>query len=59
MTSLEFSKLKFELDGLPIFHKIDVVHFEKVDKQLQNNIIKIGKKEKSKRQRPTFPIQTG
>ena len=43
MTSLEFSKLKFELDGLPIFYKIDIVHFEKVDNQLQNNIIKYGK----------------
>ena len=44
MTNLEFSKLKFELDELPIFHKIDIVHFKKVDKELQNNIIKIGKK---------------
>ena len=44
MTNLEFSKLKFELDELPIFHKIDIVHFENVDKELQNNIIKIGKK---------------
>ena len=37
------SKLKFELDGLPIFYKIDIVHFERVDSQLQNNIIKYGK----------------
>jgi predicted nucleotidyltransferase len=44
MSSLEFSKLRFELDELPIFHKIDIMHFEKVDSELQENIVKVGKK---------------
>ena len=42
MSSREFSKLKFKLDELPILYKIDIVHFEKVDRKLQENIIKVG-----------------
>jgi proline iminopeptidase len=44
MTSSDFSKLKFKLDELPILHKIDIIHFEKVDITLQNNILKFGKR---------------
>ncbi len=42
MSSLDFSKLKFKLDELPILYKIDIVHFEKVDSNLQKNIIENG-----------------
>lgn len=34
MTDIQFSKLKFEIDELPILYKLDVVHFEKVNKEL-------------------------
>ena len=43
MSSQELSQLRFELDELPIFYHIDTVHFEKVDKILQANILKEGK----------------
>ncbi len=43
MSSREFSRLRFNLDELPIFHKIDIIHFERVDSSLQKNIIEYGK----------------
>jgi len=43
MTDIEFSKLKFELDELPILYKIDIVHFEKVNRELQDNVERDGK----------------
>lgn len=43
MTDIQFSKLKFEIDELPILYKLDVVHFEKVNKELQDNVERDGK----------------
>ena|GEM_PF-843064 len=43
MTDIQFSKLKSEIDELPILYKIDVVHFEKVNKELQDNVERNGK----------------
>ena len=42
MTSIEFSKLRYKLDDLPILYQIDIIHFEKVDKELQYNIMNDG-----------------
>jgi len=44
MSNQEFSRLKFQLDGLHILQKIDIIHFEKVDSTLQKNIIKFAKR---------------
>jgi len=44
MSNQEFSRLKFQLDGLPILQKIDIIHFEKVDNTLQKNILKYAKR---------------
>ena len=43
MSSQQLSRLRFELDELPIFYSIDTIHFEKVDEALQTNILKEGK----------------
>lgn len=43
MTDIQFSKLKSEIDELPILYKLDVVHFEKVNKELQDNVERDGK----------------
>lgn len=43
MSDEQFSKLRFELDDLPILYKLDIVHFEKVNKELQDNVEKDGK----------------
>lgn len=43
MTDIQFSKLKSEIDELPILYKLDVVHFEKVNKELQDNVVRDGK----------------
>jgi type I restriction enzyme S subunit len=43
MSDKEFSKLRLEIDDLPILQKLDVVHFEKVNAELQNNVEKDGK----------------
>lgn len=43
MSDEQFSKLRFELDELPILYKLDIVHFEKVNKELQDNVEKDGK----------------
>lgn len=40
MNNEEFTKLKFELDDLPILYKLDIVHFEKSNKELKSNIIR-------------------
>ena len=32
MSDEQFSKLRFELDELPILYKLDIVHFEKLNK---------------------------
>jgi len=42
MSSRDFSKLRFEIDELPILQKIDIIHFEKIDSNLQKNIIQYG-----------------
>ena len=39
----EVANIKYELDELPILYKMDIVHFEKSDKILQENILKDGK----------------
>ncbi len=43
MTAKEFTKLKIELDELPILYKIDIVHFEKSNDELKKNILRDGK----------------
>ena len=43
MSDMEFSKLKFEMDELPILYSIDIVHFEKINDELRENIIRDGK----------------
>jgi len=43
MTAKEFTKLKIELDELPILYKIDIVHFENSNDELKKNIVKDGK----------------
>ena len=43
MSDEQFSKLRFELDELPILYKLDIVHFEKVNRELQDNVEKDGK----------------
>lgn len=43
MSDKEFSKLRLEIDDLPILQKLDVVHFEKVNAELQSNVEKDGK----------------
>lgn len=40
MSDEEFTKLKFEIDELPILYKLDIVHFEKSNKELKDNIIR-------------------
>ncbi|MEA3352482.1 MAG: restriction endonuclease subunit S [Campylobacterota bacterium] len=40
MSDREFTKLKYEIDELPILYKIDVVHFEKVNDALKENILR-------------------
>ncbi len=40
MTSKEFTKLKIELDELPILYKMDVVHFENSNDALKENILR-------------------
>lgn len=43
MSETEFSKLKFEIDELPILLKIDVVHFENSNDELKENVLRDGK----------------
>lgn len=43
MTSKEFTKLKLELDELPILFKMDIVHFENLNYELKDNILRDGK----------------
>ncbi|MDP3265791.1 MAG: restriction endonuclease subunit S [Sulfuricurvum sp.] len=43
MSEAQFSKLKLALDELPILYKIDVVHFEKSNEALRENVSRDGK----------------
>lgn len=43
MSDAQFSKLKLSLDELPILYKIDVVHFEKSNEALRENVSRDGK----------------
>ncbi|MEA3497668.1 MAG: nucleotidyltransferase domain-containing protein [Campylobacterota bacterium] len=43
MDKNEFSKLRLEIDELPILYHIDIVHFQSVDNELKDNILKDGK----------------
>ncbi len=40
MTKQEFSKIKYEINELPILFKIDIVHFEQINDKLKENILK-------------------
>ncbi len=40
MSEKEFNKLKYEIDQLPILFNIDIVHFEKVNDKLKDNILR-------------------
>lgn len=43
MSDVQFSKLKLSLDELPILYAIDIVHFEKSNEALRENIERDGK----------------
>jgi len=43
ISSEEFSKLRAELNELPILYKIDIVHFENSNNELKANILKDSK----------------
>ncbi len=43
MSDAQFSKLKLSLDELPILYAIDIVHFEKSNEALRENIARDGK----------------
>lgn len=43
MSDAQFSKLKLSLEELPILYKIDVVHFEKSNEALRENVSRDGK----------------
>jgi len=43
MSDEEFRDLRYEIDELPIFYHIDIVHFEKIDDKLKENILRDGK----------------
>lgn len=43
MNDVQFSKLKLALDELPILYKIDIVHFEKSNEALRENVARDGK----------------
>jgi predicted nucleotidyltransferase len=43
MTDEAFSRLKWELDELPIFHHMDIVRFEKINDALKAHVERDGK----------------
>jgi len=43
MRAKEFAELKIKLQDLPILYKIDIVHFESSNDELQKNISNDGK----------------
>ena len=43
MSDSEFRDLRYELNELPILYHIDIVHFEKINDELRENILKDGK----------------
>ncbi len=43
MSDEEFRDLRYEINELPILYKIDIVHFEKINDKLRENILRDGK----------------
>lgn len=43
MSNAEFRDLRYEINELPILYHIDIVHFEKIDDELRESILRDGK----------------